>query len=488
MSGSGSPVRSPGRHVRPDPGRNGRPGGRLLWTVLAAAVWAQGLAAAPAAAGLMRVIRIEGQESVAVAGARTGTGDPAAAGRDSLLQEIRRYSTIIADMRDSLALSKAGIELSAERRERIENSIEDITAMVEDIGQELSRLDLKIHDNHISLLNEAGEGIVINIPENLDKNISEGLNAITQLILSELPDSISFDSHKTWNWSGFTTPPAPPPPPRRVIPGNVVKVGDDLIVAEDEDIRGNVVVVLGNAEIAGRVDGNVVVVMGDLQVVRTAEVEGKVVTVGGSLDQDPQAEVGEVVVVDPLRGSRAGLTGILGEGPAPFLILQGIFVLTLVLAGLAAGLAPKRRFEAVTAELRKSPAADLGVGIMVSIAGNSIAMVFMGVLVLTVIGLPLALLVGTAVGLISILAVAVAAAVVGDKACAMAGRPCPSPILAVVAGVVLLHLVSFVAALAGTWTPLGGLALPLGLLGLTIKILAYLFGLGALVKSRIGTA
>ena len=74
---------------------------------------------------------------------------------------------------------------------------------------ELSQLEFEIKDNTISLVNEAGEGIIINIPENLDEHLSEGLEILSQVILSELPDSIDFDHTHSWDWTSFA-PHIPP--------------------------------------------------------------------------------------------------------------------------------------------------------------------------------------------------------------------------------------------------------------------------------------
>ncbi|MFH2053318.1 MAG: hypothetical protein ABIK96_12710 [bacterium] len=419
-----------------------------------------------------------------------------AAERDSLLLEIRHYTRMIAAMRDSLVLDDLGIELTEERKQQIKKSIEEVGKAVEDISQELSQLDLEIIDNRISLLNKSGEGIVINIPENLDQNISEGLNAITKLILSELPDSLRFEKpdswttqtgkSKSWHWNSLV--PRPPRTPRKVIPGNVVKVGDDLLVREDEDIRGNVIVVMGSLELSGRVQGDVVVVMGDVLVSESAEVKGQIVTVLGRLDQDPDADVGEVVVVDPFGSSNFSFKGLFGAGWISFLVSQGLFFLTLVLAALGAVIVPRARFERVVLGLRTGAAQSLGIGFILALVGHAVLLALMAILVLTVIGLPLALLLGLAVALASILAVAVAAAVVGEKVCAALGRTCASPLLAVVVGMIILHAFSFAASLVGISPALGAVVWPLSILGILVKTLAYLLGLGAIVRTRLGSS
>lgn len=404
------------------------------------------------------------------------------AARDSLLQEIRSYSLLIKSMRDSLALEDLGVELDEAQKERLRQSIDRISTVVENISGELGRLDLQIKDNRISLLNDAGEGVVINIPENLDEHISKGLNTLSQVILSELPDSLH--RNKAWTWTGLA---GVKQPPRKVINGNVVKIGDDALIAANEEVRGDVVVILGNAEIAGHVLGDVVVVMGDLQVGQDAEIEGETVTIGGSLDQDPAADVGKVTVIDPLPGGRLDMGGVLGSGWLTFFFFQGLFLVVLFLACLAVALTPQTRFGAITGSLRREPLPAMGIGVLVSLAGHLILGLLGVILILTVIGMPLALLLWLAVGLVSILAVAVAAAVVGQTLCGNLGRPCPPALLAVFLGMCVIHAPEFLGALLAAVL---GSSLPLvvlGSLGLLVKILAYFLGLGALLRSRLGS-
>ncbi len=85
----------------------------------------------------------------------------ATANRDSLMTEIREYSEMIRGLRDSLSLDQGGLELSPAQREKLEGSIAEISDVIERISSEMSRMEFEIKDNRISLVNEAGEGIVI---------------------------------------------------------------------------------------------------------------------------------------------------------------------------------------------------------------------------------------------------------------------------------------------------------------------------------------
>ncbi len=417
-----------------------------------------------------------------------GVNMPKGAERDSLMQEIRRYSVLLGDLRDSLTTENGELRLSPEDRARLERSVGDFSAVIERISAELSRMEFQVKDNTISLLDDSGEGIVITIPDNLDEQLSQGFHALSEIILSELPDTVRVDAQRHLTWLG-QKPPRPPKNLRKVVQGNVIKVWDDLLVPWGEDIRGNVVVVFGSSEIQGRVDGNVVVVVGNLQLGESAEVTGQVVTVGGRLDQAEGASAGDVFVLDPL-GARRGLSplSLAGGGLRGFLVCQSLFLLMLTVALVAAAGAPDGRFRKVQAALTGTPAASLGVGVLTAVGAHLAALVLVAVLVLTVIGIPVALLVWLALLVAGVIATAVAAAALGERVCRGRDGGCPSRWLAVLVGMLLLHLVSFSGSLLGTFPGMGTAGTAVTGLGVLIKVGAYFFGVGALALSRFGTA
>ncbi len=408
------------------------------------------------------------------------------AGRDSLLLEIERYSQEIATLKDSLGFGGLDIQLDAAQRERLQKSISEFTGIVEDIGQELSRLDFEINENRVSLTDEFGEGIVIQIPENLDERLSEGVEALSQMILKDLPDSSSaYELTRTLNLSSLFSN-RERKSERKIIQGNLVKVSDDVQITGREDLRGNLVVVMGDAEVSGRVDGDVVVVLGSLRLDKGAEVTGRAVCVLGGLDRDPDAEVGELVVVDPwpsaggwLEGWKPGRNGV-----AAFALSQILFLVVFVLALIVAGVTPRERLERVLGSLRSDPLGSLGIGVLAGLGLHLVVLVLLAVLILTVIGLPLALLLGIAMGLVAALAVAVAGAAIGRSLCRVVSRDCPSFVLSVAVGLIVLHSVSLLAGLVGLVAS-GGAATLLMAIGFGIKMIAFFLGFGALARSQV---
>lgn len=408
------------------------------------------------------------------------------ASRDSLLREIQFNTELIRELRDALASEDAGTGLSEDQRVHFEHSIDDISRVIENISVELGRMDLEIVDNTISLVDERGDGIIIRIPENLDETLSEGFQAITEMVIQNLPDTLALDdAPRNWNWSRFGIP--EPSKPRRVVEGNIVRVGDDLLVAGGEDVRGSAVVVLGSAEIEGRVDGNVVVVLGNLRLDDDAEVTGTIVTVGGRYDRGRGAKAGDEVVLDFLGGPREIQSMLTERGGGTFIACQALFVLMLAVALLASVGAPEERFRRVTGALKANPAAAAGVGALVTLVVHLGAVVLAAVLVLTVVGLPLALLLAVALMVAGVIATAVVAAAVGEWICSGRGG-CPSRALAVTVGMLVLHLPSFVGSLMGMVPALAAVASVVSVIGALVKIVAYLLGIGALTSSRLGTA
>jgi uncharacterized RDD family membrane protein YckC len=89
-------------------------------------------------------------------------------------------------------------------------------------------------------------------------------------------------------------PPANDPPSRRRTSreslGDLVAIGDDVVVKEGETAR-SVVVIAGSALIEGTVTGDLVVVLGKVTLGSNAVVRRDLVVVGGSLEDDPAAKI-----------------------------------------------------------------------------------------------------------------------------------------------------------------------------------------------------
>lgn len=451
----------------------------------------KGVQGAPLLAALLLLALVAGLAPVsseaAVSARRPDVPEPplppaAIAGRDSLLQEIRRYREVVRVLSDSLS-AKDSLRLSPEHRVVIEKNINEITRAIEGVGAQLNKLEFQVKDNRISLVDGAGDGIVISIPENLDEQVSKGIEALTQAILKELPDSTASTPGKHFNWTSFL-PAHRAPAPRRVINGNVVRVGQDVSVAADEDVRGNVVVVFGDCVVDGHVQGNVVTVGGALALREGAEVSGTVVAVGGRLAADPGVETGDTVSLDWLDGGGdAGLGRLLEHRVIFFAVSQGLFFLTLLVALFAVAVGPQHRLAAVLARMRDEPLRTFGVGALLALSAPLALTVLTALLIITVIGVPVALLLALAVAGVVVLALSATGLIVGQKL-GLANKPAP---LALLLGLCVLHCVSFVAQMLNLLGGPRGAVLVLIAAGIAIKAAAFAFGLGALVLTRLGS-
>lgn len=408
-----------------------------------------------------------------------------AAVRDSLRKEIEVYSRAVADLRDSLSLDQLDIELDDRQRERLRNTIEDLTQVIESIGEELGQMELEISNNRISLLDAQGEGIVIDVPENLDEQLSQGFQLLQEVILQDMSDETLQEVRRSWTWGKPGKMEAPPE--RKIVRGNIVKVQEGLQVPVRDDVRGNVVVVLADGQISGRVDGNVVAVFGNLVVDPTAEITGELVVVGGFLSQDPEAEVASVTVIDPLPGLTDGdFSWLFGFGIMGLLTALSELVLLLVLALFGLALTPRANLERVLTTLDERPWMSLLVGLPGSIIILVGGLALIGILVVTVVGAPVGLLVGVGMLLLTVLAIALVGMALGRRVCRLVSGSCGSDWMVLLMGILMLDAISLLGRLAGLIPGFETGAQGLVILGAGIKLAAFFFGTGGLLLGRFG--
>lgn len=416
---------------------------------------------------------------------------------DSLRARAERRLRALADLPDS------------ERVEALDEALDELGGAIENISRELSNLDLQVEDQAISLRDrESGGQVHITIPPDIGEQISRGISSITATILSELPDTLrikgrqgvirhvgedtlggrqgsgkgSGGGHALW------VPKQLIPPPPRVIGGDVVKVFGDVQVESDEQVEGNVVAVFGDVTLRGRVNGDAVAVFGQLRLAPGARVTGNAVAVGGQLERDESAKVvGSVFALDPgfSRGLGAGASP-LWQGWLALLLRAALFVLALVFLAVLFAFAPRRRIDAVLGTMRECPGSCLGHGLLWLLAGHLLLGFLAGVLVLTIIGIPLALLLLLAYAGVALLAIGLAAWRLGSSLLAARGDTPRGWFGAVLLGLLLLHLPGLAGALSGLADGAGATPLVLGLVGIGVKLVAFAYGLGALVLSRFG--
>jgi hypothetical protein len=186
----------------------------------------------------------------------------------------------------------------------------------------------------------------------------------------------------------------------------LVRIFSDASVGAGERVFGDVVAVFGSVDVAGIVTGDVVAVFGSVRLQPGASVNGDVVAVGGRLHQEEGSQInGETVSVSflPFEWGVPPLNIILGAIAAGWLV-------TTLCGALFAWVAPTRMLRvAVTCSRRTAASLVLGV--------ISVPLMLMAVVLLlvTVIGIPLAVLLPVAFALMGFAGQIVATYVLGSK-------------------------------------------------------------------------
>jgi hypothetical protein len=422
-------------------------------------------------------------------------GSPAPAGQlpDSAVAESLRLRVsrlrAIASLPDSL------------KEQAIDEALDELGGALENLTQELSNLDVQIEDQAISLRDRAGGGRVrINIPPDLGTRISQGISSITASILDELPDTLVLrggPARQHWRLATpsvrdaatrIFTPPPPPPPPRRVVGGDVVRVFGDVEVAADEDVRGDVIAVFGKVAVRGHVDGRVVSVLGNVHLDGDARVGRDVVSVLGHLERDPRAEVGgSVFALDSgLPRGRGGFRRLFWGGWLAFTAKLLLLLATALLMMLLFVLVPRDRLNRALDALCSRPTVCLGQGLLWLFAGHLLLAFLMAVLILTLIGIPLALLLCVVWLTLALLALGVTSHQLGARAAIAWGLGWSHRFSFTLLGLFLLHLPGLLGALFGLVPGLGVVAGLLIGLDVLLRIVALAYGLGALILCRFG--
>lgn len=440
--------------------------------------------------GLIHIRRLLGAISLVVVvccGAQPLAAQDQAAKREALREQIREYSELVRAMRDSLALQ----EQDTLQTRQIESTIVELSDAIGAITRQMSDLELEVIDNRVSLRDGRGGQVTLDVPENLSEQLSAGLSSISRMFLDQLPDTVQIGDVETgFTWSmgdhGVQFRPRKVQRERRIIDGGLVKITDDVAVAADEDVNGDVVAVMGDAEIAGLVRGDLVVVMGDVRLAETAEVQGQIVVVLGQLERDPGAAVADVTVIDPGGAGSRGDLGAFFRGWGALIAFQGLFVGLLLLALLLVAIVPRERVLVLVDVAAARPGMCLAVGMVAAVAGHAVVLGLSVLLVLTVIGIPVALVVLAALLVVDLAGISIGALLVGRLTCNRLGWACPMLWRELLVGFILLQTLPLLSSLLGVVLGSTALAMVLAWVGGALKLATFAMGLGALFIGRLG--
>ena len=262
--------------------------------------------------------------------------------------------------------------------------------------------------------------------------------------------------------------------------GDLVVFGGNVVLERDSAVHGAVVTFGGSVRVAGRVDEDVVAFGGRVVLDETATVAGNVVATGGAVS-DARAVVGGKIV----GGARSGrgpldLWRLPGPGWALWprgleaigeLFLWALQTVVTVLATVAVGalvmlLIPDLARTA-SRVLVEYPVASVGAGLLTAV----VAALVLPLLVLTCIGIPLAVAGALALAIAGLFGWIVAGLALGERLLAALQQSRPQPLVAVVVGLAILTTLSRAPGL-----------------GVLVGALVGAWGLGAVLLSRFGTA
>ena len=303
-------------------------------------------------------------------------------------------------------------------------------------------------------------------------------------------------------------PPVPPMPDVPEVPaippvsraGDVVRIGSDIHIEENQVVDGDVFALQGDIEVDGHVKGNVATTGGNVHLGSTARVDGDVMCIGGSLTEESGAVVGGQRVT-ALRGEgrirdrvreriHERLEGDRSGGGGVGFSLSWL-ICTLLVGWLFARFAPGRTGVAL-AMLRNEPGGSLMVGFVVvlllipSVVALALAV---AVLCITIVGIPLALLLMPAyalgLALLFLWGFTLGATVVGDRFASSLGGP-GSLVRSTVMGILVVSGMLVASSILHFLPFFGWIAGLLWVLGFVTLGLATMAGAGALVRSKFG--
>ncbi len=265
---------------------------------------------------------------------------------------------------------------------------------------------------------------------------------------------------------------------------DLVRMGEDITIEENQVVSGDVVSIGGNVTVRGKVRGDAVSIGGNVKLEGTGSIEGDAVSIGGSVQRGPEAHLGGQNV-----GMRFVPMGLLGLARPHrrfgFLsvTLHLVWMLFLLLAAwIVVGLA-ERRVRVTAAYVETHLWWSLGTGLAVLI----LYPVAFLLLCVTIVGIPLALISPVALLLALIVGGLIVASLVGLRLIGGNATDRAGLIRAVLLGVVLFEGVPLIASLLRLASgPLHFLGIAVAVFGEAVIFVSASIGLGAIILSRFG--
>jgi hypothetical protein len=280
---------------------------------------------------------------------------------------------------------------------------------------------------------------------------------------------------------------------------DIVKTGRDIVVEEYEEVCGDVVVIGGDVTVKGTVCENVIAVGGNVLVKSTGIIEGDAVGIGGDVETEPGAIIrGERVGVSfcrpipqvrhllgfptttvirfpPFFGGFGGLALFVRIIKIMLFLFLGIIVISIV---------PKN-----VTKVKDKIRQDFLKSALVGFVAQILILPIFILLIVTIIGIPVALLVEPLLILVAlILGYTGVSYFIGEKLREGTSLKPETPMMTLVIGILAVECVLLLARVVGIF---GHFILPfswiLTFIGWVIWYVAVTVGFGACILTRLGT-
>jgi len=289
--------------------------------------------------------------------------------------------------------------------------------------------------------------------------------------------------------------PQPPQSPRPRRREDIVRIGGSVSVDSDEQVRGDVVVIGGSANINGEVDGEVVVVGGSARFGPQADVRGDITVIGGRLSREPGAAIrgaiNEVGFGDiPWRGEwgrDANWSWMNGIYPVARLTGTLVRVILLILLTTLVLFVAKVPVEQIADRVAADPVKSWFVGFLAEMLFIPVLIMTAVVLAISIIGIPLLVLLPVAVVALLVVMLVGFTAVAYHIGRLLQGRVDAlrtRPYAATFTGILLIVSPVLLARLVGLTGDLGFVVWPIAAVGFLLEYSVWTAGLGAAALVR----
>ncbi len=324
----------------------------------------------------------------------------------------------LADDVDWEALSRA-----------LEGNAQGLGEGLEALAGQLKGLQIEVGPERLRIQNDSGSRFSVTIPPEVREDIRAGIRDLGeelhrvlndssrasyseqfQGLLGELPEDVRV-ALPSWTRRARE---------KKVVARSVFRTGADFEVHENEIVRGDVVLLAGDCYVAGEVEGNVIVVFGDLVLERRARIGKDAISLGGRVEADQGSEVLgrrlDLGAVVPGLGA-----GTMGSGGGWVWFGYGAKVAVLAMLLILTFALGTERMLVMTEQGAANPTRHLVFGsfwLLVVLGAYAVSTVG---LVISVIGIPVALVASAALVLALLVSYFVGCQVLGSRLLRLSG-------------------------------------------------------------------